>query len=80
MNEFPKTMFFVAAAVVVGLLAFVFRPVPFQPPKQQAGDRLFPDLEDASGADALEVVRYDPGQSEAVRLEVERDGDQWVIA
>jgi len=80
MNELSKTLAFAGAAALVALLAIVFRPEPFEQPRQRAGERLFADLEDASQADALEITRYDPDQTDAVGLKIRRDGDQWVIA
>ena len=80
MNETPKTFIFVGVAAVVALLALFLRPAPFEQPRQQSGEKLFADLKDATTADALQIVRYDPDLSKAVELKIERDGDQWVIA
>lgn len=80
MSEMPKTLIFVGVAAVIGLMAFVFRPAPLEPPRQNIGDKLFSELEDATAASALEIVHYNHDAGEPVRLKVERDGDDWVIA
>ena len=80
MNEFTKTLFFVGAALAVVLLAVVLRPEPFEQTRQRTGEKLFGELEDAASASALQIVSFDKDSSKPVRLEVERNGDQWVIA
>lgn len=79
MSQTAKTITFVAAAALVTLLALVFRPTTFAPPGLNVGQRLL-EAADPTAADALEIVRFDAQTNEPVRLEVERDGDHWVIA
>ncbi|MCA9270302.1 MAG: DUF4340 domain-containing protein [Planctomycetales bacterium] len=80
MSETPKTLLFVAAAAVVALAAWLASPAPFELPRQETGDRLFPDLKDVASADALEIVRFDKTTGEPAEVKVRRQGDQWVIA
>ena len=80
MNDLTKTLIFVGSAAVVALVAFLFRPEPFEQPRQNAGEKLFSELEDSATADALEIVTYDSDRSKPVSLQIERDGEDWVIA
>ena len=74
MAETPKTLIFVGAAVLLAALAAAFRPVPYEAPRQNIGDRLFDDIEDATAAAALEIVRIDETTSDPTRLKVARQG------
>lgn len=80
MPEFAKTLIFVGAAALLGVLALVFRPASLAPPELKLDDKLFADIDDATAVDALEIVRYDKNAGGRQRLKVARGDGGWVIA
>ena len=80
MKEVVKTSVFLAAAVVAGAVAAYYRPEPIVATADTAGDEFFPEFEDATAVNSIEVVRYNSGKDEIQRLEIENDGGQWVVA
>jgi hypothetical protein len=79
MSDAPKTLIFVAVAVLLGAVAWLARPAPFDLPQKVPGETLF-DKFGVEDAEALEIVHYDPHQFKNVDLKVARDGENWIIA
>ena len=80
MKEVVKTSVFLAAAVVAGAVAAYYRPEPIVATADTAGDEFFPEFEDATAVDSIEVVRYNSDKDEIQRLEIENDSGRWVVA
>ena len=80
MKEAIKTGIFIAVAIVAGTVAAYFRPERIVTNVESQGGKFFPEFEDATAVDSLEVVRYNPDNDEIERLEIANDGGTWVVA
>ncbi len=82
MTEGVKTLIYVGAALVVGLMAFVSRPRPIEVAlDEMIGSPLFANFEDPSQAASMEFVRYDSEMGELRNFRVARDRQSgaWTI-
>jgi len=85
MNEFSRTMIYVAVAAVVGLASW--GTVTYTSPRiekisadEEIGQLLLPDFTDPLAASALEIVEYDETTLQARQFKVQRgDKGLWTI-
>jgi hypothetical protein len=76
MNESIRTITFVGAAALIGLVAWVSRPVP-QAPAVSQNDVVKPF--DVADANSFKIERYDPDEQKLVTFEVTKQGGRWLI-
>jgi Domain of unknown function (DUF4340) len=80
MTETRKTLYFVAAAVVLAGLALVTAPHQKMPKEFfDQGQPFFPDFTDPNAARSLEVVDWDEATGTAVPFKVTFEGGKWTI-
>ncbi len=79
-NENSKTVWFLAAAVLVGGVAWFTRPVTVAKSDSAVlGTKLFPDFKDPRSVDNLRILRYDQSKGDSLALEVAKINGLWVI-
>jgi len=80
MNENKKTIGFVAVAVVLLVLAFIFSPKKITPDAfLDQGEAFFPDFTDPNQATTMEVVTFDKETGSAYPFKVSFQGGKWII-
>jgi hypothetical protein len=77
MNESIRTMVFVGAATLAGLIAWISQPVPPAPPAS-GGAQIFPPFE-ATDANRFKIVQYEEQLGELNTFEVAKENGRWVI-
>lgn len=78
MNDNTKTLIFVLVAVVILLLAWVFRPrIVEERPEEIVGDLLVPDFDPLKAA-SLEILKYDEKQARVESFQVAHDKNKGV--
>jgi hypothetical protein len=74
MSDSVKTLIYIGAAVVLGLLAFFARPRPEAlDVESQTGKLLFEDFQDPTKVQSLEIVRFDEDLGEIHTFEVTKN-------
>src|SRR5215207_6862614 len=76
MNESIRTITFVGAAALIGLVAWVSRPVP-RPPAVSQSEVVKPF--DVGDANSFKIERYDPDEQKLITFEVTKQGGRWLI-
>lgn len=76
MNESIRTLTFVGAAALIGLVAWVSRPVPRAPAISQ--DEVVKPF-DVADANSFKIERYDADEQKLVTFEVTKQGGRWLI-
>jgi hypothetical protein len=80
MNEMRKTIWYVAAAVVLALVAFILAPQRITPEAfLDQGEAFFPAFTNPNDATTLEVVSYDEASGTARPFKVTFRDNQWTI-
>jgi hypothetical protein len=80
LNENKKTIGFVAAAVVLVVLAFIFSPKKITPDAfLDQGEAFFPNFTDPNQATSMEVVTFDKETGSAHPFKVSFEEGRWVI-
>lgn len=80
MSEKRKTLVYVAVALALVVLAFVFSPRKITPNAfLDQGEQFFPDFTDPNEAASLEVVTYDSVTGSTYPFKVAFEGGRWVI-
>lgn len=80
MSEMRKSLWFVAAALVLGLLAILTSPRRATPDAfSDIGEPFFPDFDNPNEARTLEVVEFDEETAEARPFKVTFEDGRWAI-
>src|SRR4051812_37161189 len=77
MNESIRTLTFLGAAAVIGLLAWVTRPAPA--PRTAVGLTDVVKPFDVADAASLKIQRYDADEGKLEKFEVAKEGGRWLI-
>jgi hypothetical protein len=77
MNESIRTLTFLGAAAVVGLVAWVTRPAPA--PRSTAGETDVVKPFDVADAASLTIKRYDAEEGKLEKFEVAKEAGRWII-
>jgi hypothetical protein len=80
MDETKKTIYFVAAAVILAAVAFIMAPERLTPDAfLDQGETFFPEFTDPNEATTLEVITYDEATGSTTPFKVTYDGGRWTI-
>lgn len=80
MNETKKTTYFVATALLLAIVAFIFAPKRITPEAfLDQGETLFPEFTDPNVATTLEVISFDSTTGSASPFKVTFKGGRWTI-